>query len=109
MRPDPKQFSTHGRGYFWVRATDSAYIVGEGKTMATKLKGDLHLSVLQIGYYASLLETRSSMLERDGYKVTSALGNKQGMAAATKDHFDVVVIGFSGALSDRIQVVRWLK
>ena len=63
-------------------------------------------SVLQIGHYPTLLETRSSMLESDGYKVTSALGNQQGMAAAHRT--DVVVVGFSGPLPDRLHI-RWLK
>jgi CheY-like chemotaxis protein len=69
----------------------------------------MSLSVLQIAYYPNLLETRHAMLAADGYSVTSALGNNQGMAAATKGQFDVIVVGFSAAHPDRSLMVRWLK
>ena len=49
------------------------------------------------------------MLESDGYTVTSALGNDQGIALAATVQFDVVVVGFSGANDVRSNMVRWLK
>ncbi len=67
------------------------------------------VSILQIGYYPSLLETRRVMLEEDGYRVTSALGNDQGIAMAPAGRFDVIVVGFSTAHSVRTRMVRWLK
>lgn len=67
------------------------------------------LSILQIAYYPSLLETRRRMLEGDGYAVTSVLGNDQGMAVAAAGRFDVIVVGFSAPHSMRTNMVRWLK
>jgi CheY-like chemotaxis protein len=67
------------------------------------------LSVLQIGYYKSLLEVRRLMLEGDGYTVTSVLGNEQGMAVSATGRFDLIVIGFSAPHSVRRNMVRWLK
>ena len=67
------------------------------------------IAVLQIGYYPALLQMRQSMLEHEGYAVTSALGNDQGMAVATTAHFDVIVVGFCSDTQNRIQMVRWLK
>ena len=67
------------------------------------------ISVLQIAYYTSLMQMRQTMLEHDGYVVTSALGNDQGMAVASSQHFDVAVVGFSSDHSPRTEMVRWLK
>src|SRR5712691_1815550 len=69
----------------------------------------MNLSVLQIGYYPNLLATRRVMLENDGYIVTSALGNDQGIAIASAGRFDVIVVGFSATQSLRTYMVRWLK
>jgi DNA-binding NtrC family response regulator len=66
-------------------------------------------SVLQIGYYQTLLETRQVMLEHDGYRVTSALGNDQGMEVAGSGDFDVIVVGFSAGHPERTTMVQWLK
>ncbi len=66
-------------------------------------------SVLQIGYYPTLLQTRQLMLEQNGYQVTSVLGNEQGMAVAPSQRFDVIVIGFSDTHAMRSGMVRWLK
>ena len=67
------------------------------------------LSVLQIAYYPGLLETRRAMLEDDGYIVTSALGNNQGMDTASTARFDVIVVGFCASPSVRGSLVSWLK
>jgi DNA-binding NtrC family response regulator len=67
------------------------------------------ISVLQIAYYSTLLQTRQQMLENDGYKVVSALGNDQAMAFASTEPFDVAVVGFSANYPVRKQMVRWLK
>jgi CheY-like chemotaxis protein len=69
----------------------------------------MKLSVLQIAYYPTLLETRQELLQRDGYTVTSALGNEQGMALAGMGVFDVIVVGFSTSHPERTAIVRWLK
>jgi CheY-like chemotaxis protein len=69
----------------------------------------MKLSVLQIAYYPSLLETRQALLEREGYTVTSALGNEQGVSLAGMGSFDVIVVGFSTSHPDRTAIVRWLK
>ena len=52
---------------------------------------------------------RQSMLEHEGYAVTSALGNDQGMALATRAKFDVIVVGFCTDTPIRMRMVRWLK
>ena len=49
------------------------------------------------------------MMERNGWLVTSALGNDHCKAIATQSDFDVVVVGFSGKLEDRCEIIRWLK
>lgn len=67
------------------------------------------IAVLQIGYSPALLHTRQSILEQEGYSVTSALGNDQGMAVAASENFDVIVVGFCSDTEIRIRMVRWLK
>ncbi len=66
-------------------------------------------SVLQIAYYPSLLHTRQIMMENDGHLVTSVLGNTECKTLATAKAFDVVLIGFSGKLEQRREIIRWLK
>jgi DNA-binding NtrC family response regulator len=66
-------------------------------------------SILQVGYYPGLIETRRTILERDGYRVVSALGNKQGKALAGNGGFDLFIVGFSTGQSERTLMVRWLK
>ena len=66
-------------------------------------------SVLQVGYYQTLLHTRQLMLEQDGYEVVSALGNEEAKLLARSKHFDLIVVGFSAPLSDRRAIVQWLK
>jgi len=66
-------------------------------------------SVLQIGYYPMLLQTRHMMLEQDGYDVSSALGDEQARELAGSQNFDAVVIGFSGTLAERQELLHWLK
>ena len=68
-------------------------------------------SVLQVAYYPSLLQTRQAMMEADGHAVTSVLGNDQCIALATAREldFDVVLVGFSGKIEQRREIIRWLK
>lgn len=54
-------------------------------------------AVLHVCYYPSLLHTRQRMMEADGHLVTSALGNDDCKAIASKNDFDVVVVGFSAS------------
>ena len=67
--------------------------------------------ILQIAYYENLLRTRATMLQHAGYAVASVLGNDEAKATAARllPGFDLVVIGFSGAYSDRNAMLRWLK
>lgn len=67
--------------------------------------------ILQIAYYDNLLRTRTVMLQRSGYAVSSVLGNDQAMAAAAQllPGMDLVMIGFSGSYSDRSSMAKWLK
>ena len=66
-------------------------------------------SVLHVSYYPSLLHTRQRMLEADGHLVTSVLGNAQCKQLPAEKQFDVALIGFSGKLEDRREIIRWLK
>ncbi len=66
-------------------------------------------SVLHISYYSSLLHTREVMMTAAGHAVTSALGNEAGKELVHDNDFDVAVVGFSGRLQDRREIVRWLK
>ena|SRR5437868_896505 len=67
--------------------------------------------VLQVAYYPALLKTRSEMLRKSGYLITSVLGNEEAMAlpgsviAAT----DLVVVGFSAPYAVRATMVHWFK
>lgn len=49
------------------------------------------------------------MMRAEGHVVTSALGNEAGKELVHENDFDVVVVGFSGRLQDRREIVRWLK
>jgi DNA-binding NtrC family response regulator len=67
--------------------------------------------ILQIGYYASLLSVRASLLESNGYTVTSVLGNATAMKLARRvvDSIDLVVIGSSSEYAVRMTMLSWLK
>ena len=49
------------------------------------------------------------MMEEDGHAVTSVLGNDQCIALGTARDFDVILVGFSGKIEHRREIVRWLK
>ena len=49
------------------------------------------------------------MLEADGHSVTSVLGNEQCKGLADQGHFDVVLVGFSSRVEQRLEIIRWLK
>ena len=66
-------------------------------------------SILQIAYTSTLLQTRQMILEQNGYKVVSALGNDQGIASASTGCFDVIMVGFSERHSTRKEVIRRLR
>jgi hypothetical protein len=66
-------------------------------------------SILQIAYDPVLLEIRQIMLEKSGYRVTSALGNDNGIALVKNGQFDVVVIGFSTRLSTHEHVASTMR
>src|SRR5947209_3466274 len=62
--------------------------------------------ILSISYDDSLLRTRHWILERAGYEVTSALGFLEAQEACLKTRFDLVVIGHSIPLKDKIALAR---
>ena len=66
-------------------------------------------NVLHICYYPSLSKTREAMLVEEGHMVASALGNEDAKELAGTRDFDVAVVGFSGKLRERCEIVRWLK
>jgi hypothetical protein len=67
--------------------------------------------IFHIAYYDGLLKTRTALLERSGYAVTSALGNEQARAAEEDllPEVDLVVIGFSDSREQRGTMIRWVK
>src|SRR5947209_5722269 len=67
--------------------------------------------ILQVAYYPALLETRSEMLRKSGYRVTSVLGNEKAMALPESAiaAADLVVVGFSTVYSMRAAMVHWFK
>jgi len=66
-------------------------------------------SVLHVSYYPSLLQTRQAMMEAEGLRVTSVLGNDECKALATAQEFDIAVVGFSSRTENRRDITRWLK
>jgi len=67
--------------------------------------------ILQIAFYPSLLTTRAKMLEVDGYRVTSVLG-EAGARAFPADELaavDLILVGFSAPRDVRASVVNWVK
>ncbi len=67
--------------------------------------------IFHISYYDSLLRTRKALLERDGYDVSSVLGNEQAKNIAPEllPQMDAVLLGFSGDYSQRAAILHWLK
>ncbi len=67
--------------------------------------------IFHISYYDSLLRTRQALLERDGYSVSSVLGNEQAKSIAPEllPQMDAVLLGFSGDYGQRATILRWLK
>ncbi len=67
--------------------------------------------IFHISYYDSLLRTRQALLERDGYSVSSVLGNEQAKSIAPEllPQMDAVVLGFSGDYTQRATILHWLK
>lgn len=66
-------------------------------------------SILQIAYDSALLQVRQMMLEQNGYKVVSELGNQDGIGRARFGEFDAIVIGFCATLRIRQEAVRLLR
>ncbi len=67
--------------------------------------------ILHVAYYDSLLKTRTTMLERSGYRVSSALGNGNAklLAGELSATVDLVVIGFSASHQMRAEMLGWCK
>ncbi len=67
--------------------------------------------ILHVAYFESLLQLRTSMLEKSGYVVRSVQGNIKAMDVPTEDmaDIDLVVIGFSGTYGARAAMLGWFK
>jgi DNA-binding NtrC family response regulator len=66
--------------------------------------------IFHVAYYESLLTTRAVLLERSGYRVSSALGNDNAKALSrTVGPVDLAVIGFSAAHAVRAELLQWFK
>jgi DNA-binding NtrC family response regulator len=67
--------------------------------------------ILQVAYYEGLSSVRATLLENNGYAVTSVLGNAKAMKLARHGiaSSDLVVIGFSTTYAVRMIMLGWLK
>ena len=66
--------------------------------------------ILSISYDPSLLRTRQIMLERAGFKVTSALGFTEAQEHCQPDaNFDLVLLGHTVPRKDKSALITLLK
>jgi hypothetical protein len=67
-------------------------------------------TVFQIAYDEQLLVTRAALLRRQGYEVTSVIGNETAKVVLSRhEHYDVFILGHAAPHEDRKQMVAWLK
>jgi hypothetical protein len=69
----------------------------------------LVITILQIGYDTTLLQTRALLLRRQGYRVISAMGNGTAFSAAATERVDLVLIGHSAPVGIRENAVIHFK
>lgn len=62
--------------------------------------------ILCVSYEDSLLIARRTLLERNGYAVTTALGFKESLARCEDGGFDLFILGHSIPLSDKQRIIE---
>ena len=65
--------------------------------------------ILSISYDPSLLQTREMILRNAGYDVTSALGFVEAQRLCAEQQFDVIVIGHTIPIKDKLALIRCAK
>lgn len=70
---------------------------------------DMSKRILSVSYDESLLATRQMVLEQHGYKVTSALGFKQGIAHCRTAGFDLFILGHSIPIREKEQLIKTFR
>lgn len=62
--------------------------------------------ILSVSYYEELLITRRMLLEREGHKVTSALGFTDSAKQCKRDIFDLFILGHSIPDPDKKELIK---
>ncbi len=62
--------------------------------------------ILSVSYHEELLITRRMLLEREGYRVSSALGFTQAMARCKAEKFDLFILGHSIPDPDKNELIK---
>jgi Response regulator containing CheY-like receiver, AAA-type ATPase, and DNA-binding domains len=65
--------------------------------------------ILSITYDESLLRTRELILRKAGFDVTSALGFVEARSLCAANRFDLVVVGHSIPVDDKIAILKFAK
>jgi len=61
--------------------------------------------ILSVSYDEQLLTTRRMLLEREGYKVTSALSRAEALAKCKQGAFDLLILGHSLPTADKQELI----
>jgi len=62
--------------------------------------------ILLISYDDRLLIARRTLLEQEGYRVSSAFGFREGMRTSEDGPFDLLILGHSIPRADKEEIVR---
>ena len=62
--------------------------------------------ILLISYDNGLLIARRTLLEQEGYRVSSALGFREAMRASEDGSFDLLILGHSIPRADKEEFIR---
>jgi CheY-like chemotaxis protein len=65
--------------------------------------------ILSVSYDEHLLVTRRALLEREGHRVTSALGFTQCSARCAEGNFDLFILGHSIPEDDKRELMRMFR
>lgn len=65
--------------------------------------------ILSVSYDEPLLLTRGLLLEREGYKVTSAVGFNPALSQCQKGGFDLFVLGHSIPQRDKLELIHCFR
>ena len=61
--------------------------------------------ILSVSYDEQLLTTRRMLLEREGYKITSALSRAEAIARCKEGAFDLLILGHSLPTADKQELI----